>query len=357
MHPAHPPTDGVGLGTLPFSPPELVDPTKPFSFPVDVFSLGATLYQCITGREPYRGSRPVEMILHVRNGGLWAWEENERLGRIGTADNTPATSALASPYPSAWHDDAVNQLVPSVYPDQSLRRAGSLRVPMRPSRGGGSNMHGPLSTSFERPRLNRVGSAESIKASDDVVAGDNSSESPSAIKLWHNWVKGGGGAHRKHGSKLGPIERLLRSDDEPPSPPMSPSSAGHGSATGAVSRSSSLRSVMSRAPSLRSPTYRNPTSPTGYLVSPAGSPTVPCPLSVSPTAATTVEPSPAYSDGAPAMFFLGGDCQRVPDDVRDVIRAMLDPVPEMRPTASDVVGAWDQLCVGVDENEDAEGED
>jgi len=47
------------------------------------------------------------------------------------------------------------------------------------------------------------------------------------------------------------------------------------------------------------------------------------------------------------MYFLGGG--RVPEDVRDVLRAMLEPAPEARPTASELVSAWETLAVGVDE--------
>lgn len=285
IHPSHPPTDGVGLGTLPFSSPELVDASAPFSFPADIFALGATLYQCLTGREPYRGSRPVEMMHHVRNGSLWVWAERERLSLVGTASNTPS----GSPYPSA-RDEPVTVTV---------KRGGSLRVPSK--------------------ELRRVGSVESLKAADDVMG--SYTPSPSGVKLWHQWKARG----TKRPGDL--IDRLIRPDDQPPSPPASPTL----SRTGSLRKPSSPLSRTASRPSPTSPMW--PPSPAGYAAVPATVPEGDFAL---------------YEDGSPAMFFLG-EPVRVPDDVRDVIRAMLDPDPEGRPTASEIICAWDELKVGVED--------
>lgn len=175
VHPSHPPMDGVGLGTLPFSAPELVDPGRQFSFPIDIFALGATLYHCITGREPYRGCRGVEMMHHVRKGDLWEWEERVRLGLVGDEVNL-----RGSPYPSAWREA----------PMDGIRRGGSLRVP----------------PSQSRPSLNRMSSAESLRASNDVNA--NGTASPSGVKLWATtWVKS------PVTTTPGPIDALLEGDN------------------------------------------------------------------------------------------------------------------------------------------------
>lgn len=112
IHPSHPPTDGIGLGTLPFSAPELVDPDRSFAFPVDVFALGATLYQCLSGTEPFRGLRSVEMMHQVRRGGLWDYEDRERFNQIRDWKSTPS--------PSAWREE------------QAVKRGGSLRLPTKP---------------------------------------------------------------------------------------------------------------------------------------------------------------------------------------------------------------------------------
>lgn len=138
IHPVSPPTDGLGLGTLPFSPPELVDPTRSFSFPVDMFSLGATLYQCLSGAEPYRGIRPVEMMHHVRKGSLWMHEERARMARM---DPNADDVANGSPFPSAWRADGQID-------DRQPRRAGSLRLPL---------------SSPHRPRFGRMPSNETLR--------------------------------------------------------------------------------------------------------------------------------------------------------------------------------------------------
>ncbi|CAK9779764.1 kinase-like protein [Cutaneotrichosporon oleaginosum] len=291
IHPEHPPTDGVGLGTLPFSPPELVDPTAPFSFPVDIFALGATLYQCLTGREPYRGARPVEMMHYVRNGGLWQWLERDRLARVGTQG---FFSATASPYPSAWRADPLPGTGAGA--GAEVRRGGSLRVP---------HSHTPsLSVDIPSTPLKRVGSAESIVASTD--AGRSAEDSPAGVRLWAAW---------HHGRHNG-VDRLL---SEHPSPPRSP-----------VSRASSIRSPLRHV---------------------HGPDTNAQPEAVSPPLAAA-----GYADGAPAMFFLGAGTEgaaRVPDAVRDVLRAMMEPAPEGRPGATEILGVWDEVGVGVGEDEEA----
>ena len=43
----------------------------------------------------------------------------------------------------------------------------------------------------------------------------------------------------------------------------------------------------------------------------------------------------SYADGAPALILPGGD--RLPDALRELIRAMVSPQPEDRPLASQVL--------------------
>lgn len=270
----------MGLGTLPFSPPELVDPNQSFSFPVDIFAFGATLYQCITGREPFRGTRAIEMMHHVRKGRLWVCEETERLARIGSTSESTA----GSPYPSAWRDRE----------ESGLRRAGSLRVP----------------TSGHRPRLGRVSSAESLRASEDVVV-SQSRDAPAGVKLWANWLSTDGQAQD-------PVTRLLaESDDDTPQ--------------ASVSRQPSLRSGHSR----QSSTSVSPTSPHTHNRAQSHDRAVELHLA---------ELGVPYADGSPAMMFLDGR-ERVPEEIREVIRAMVFPAPEQRPTASELKRLWETLGV------------
>ena len=282
IHPSQPPTDGLGLGTLPFSPPELIDPNQCFSFPVDIFALGATLLQCLTGREPFRGLRTVEMMYHVRKGGLWDWEERERLIRIGAS--TDDASVAGSPYPSAWRAQQ----------SDGVRRAGSLRVQMGDS----------------RPRLARMSSAESLLALDDVVDGPHSAQSPSGIRLWAKWAK-----RQQTSSGHDAMLLLLNEGGDATSTNLPPDSKRWSAPT---SRQSSLPSPLS--PGRDADTIR--------VVS--GAP---------------------YRDGSPGMSFLDGK-SRVTEDIREVLKAMLDPVPGERPTAKEVRQIWDDMHVGEEDRED-----
>ncbi|GHJ88733.1 hypothetical protein NliqN6_5135 [Naganishia liquefaciens] len=74
-----PPRDGIGLGTVAYASPEIVDPSqdRAFSFPSDMFAFGVTMRQCMTGREPYEGLRTVELMYHVRKGNYWEWQARQ----------------------------------------------------------------------------------------------------------------------------------------------------------------------------------------------------------------------------------------------------------------------------------------
>lgn len=289
----------MGLGTLPFSAPELVDPAASFGFAVDIFALGATLYQCLTGREPYRGSRPVEMMHLVRRGGLWTWLERERLARIDTEESAPA-----SPYPSAWRTDPM-----PCDTGAGVRRTGSLRVPLRHS----SVKRSPLrkDSAEEERKLSRVGSAESLQASADAQVEDGAS--PAGVRLWAAWQRGGGND----------IDRLL-------SPTRPPTGDRH---SRCGSDSWRDKEVLSGSPLPRSPTSPQ-TSSSLYARGQRSQ------LDSPPS----LEPPAAYSDGAPALMYLGGG--RVAEDVREVLRTMLDADEDGRPTADELVAEWGRLGVG-----------
>ncbi|WWD09223.1 hypothetical protein V865_007345 [Kwoniella europaea PYCC6329] len=395
IHPAHPPTDGLGLGTLPFSPPELVDPTQTFSFPVDIFALGATLYQCLTGREPFRGIRTVEMMHHVRKGGLWAYEERERFQRVGNEDGV---STAGSPYPSAWRGYSNTSTTGAGYPSGSgnvtvglgggVRRAGSLRVPPSYSREHLAasvivDGHGHGVTSG-KPKLKRMTSAESIRASDEAT----NSESPSGVKLYANWVKSGPYTNSTSTSNMstpGPgldaVTRLLSDEDE-----LDVTSPTYG-----ISRNNSIslrqsqedRSSLNRSTSLKttSPTTTTTTATSMTMNTsdlPKGMMTVQLPTPTSPSSdhlppmdqindllrgdnnrqqqvSSLVSLNEAYQDGSPSMLFLDGS-ERVSEEIRNVLKNMLNPFPENRMTALEVRMYWDELGLGLEDDEDGEEE-
>ncbi|OCF73627.1 serine/threonine protein kinase [Kwoniella mangroviensis CBS 8886] len=386
IHPAHPPTDGLGLGTLPFSPPELVDPTQTFSFPVDIFALGATLYQCLTGREPFRGIRTVEMMHHVRKGGLWAYEERERFQRVGNEDGM---STAGSPYPSAWRGYSNTSTTGAGYPSGSgnvtvglgggVRRAGSLRVPPSYSREhlAASVIADGHGVAGAKPKLKRMTSAERLRASDEAT----SSESPSGVKLYANWVKSGPYANSTSTSNMstpGPgldaVTRLLSDDDE-----LDVTSPTYG-----ISRNSSTSLQKSQAQedrlSLKGSTSLKSESPTTIMTMntsdlPKGMMTVQLPTPTSPCSdhlpsmdqindlltennsvrQHQISLNEAYQDGSPSMLFLDGS-ERVSEEIRNVLKNMLNPFPENRMTALEVRMYWDELGLGLEDDDDDDGE-
>ncbi|KAK8865811.1 hypothetical protein IAR55_000958 [Kwoniella newhampshirensis] len=406
IHPAHPPTDGLGLGTLPFSPPELVDPNQTFSFPVDIFALGATLYQCITGREPFRGSRMIEIMHHVRKGGLWAYEERERLHRVGNDDGV---SIDGSPYPSAWRGAASTM---SGLSQAGVRRTGSLRVPPSYSRDqistvtfdglppyGGTAAGG----SNAKPKLKRMTSTESIRASDEV----ENSESPSGVKLWANWIKNGSAISSSSGGSGGSAGlgrdavALLLSEGDDFACSISPTAGicrassmrraqesrlattatmAGGSAKGSSTSTSSANTSPIDPPPVSDITGSNYIRPAQIdltLPSPISAPIsqIPTPPSLSTTTSTLAIPgllegnydvaeaketlrqlTEPYDDGSPAMLFLDSS-DRVRAEVREVLRGMLEPDQRLRLTAREVRERWDALSVGVGEDDEGDEEE
>lgn len=116
-----PPHDGIGLGTVAYSSPEIVDPSpdRAFSFPSDMFAFGVTMRQCMTGREPYEGLRTVELMYHVRKGNYWEWQARQISNQVPVS---PVTLRLQA----AIGSDGVRR-------SESLREPGRRRASIRPS--------------------------------------------------------------------------------------------------------------------------------------------------------------------------------------------------------------------------------
>jgi serine/threonine protein kinase len=55
------------LGTPEYMPPELGEPNCPVSFSMDVYALGVILFECLTGRVPFRGASPVQTLLMAQS--------------------------------------------------------------------------------------------------------------------------------------------------------------------------------------------------------------------------------------------------------------------------------------------------
>lgn len=99
-NPSDPPRDGLGLGTPAYCAPELSRATgglgaTSFSYPIDIFSLGAVLYSLATGYEPFSKARSVVEMLH-RKRLFFESEENDRASRLAVEAGSNPNSQPAS---------------------------------------------------------------------------------------------------------------------------------------------------------------------------------------------------------------------------------------------------------------------
>ncbi|KAJ1341400.1 hypothetical protein BSLG_004020 [Batrachochytrium salamandrivorans] len=93
-------TNGLGRGTLAYSAPDLFNSTTAYSFPVDMYSLGVTLYALISGCEPFGLARTsVHMMVGIQRGFFESGMQHSRIfsgpsqrggGRSGEVMDDPA---------------------------------------------------------------------------------------------------------------------------------------------------------------------------------------------------------------------------------------------------------------------------
>ena len=277
------PTDGIGRGTPPYSSPEMVDPcpTRTFGYASDVFSFGATMYSLITGSEPFRGVRSIELMWNVRKGRFWEWEERARVMRVGqvvlpvtptTPGSTRTTVPITSPPP--------RMMGHFTHAAEGIRRTGSLRESVLSDR-----------KTLERPKLPRMSSSELLLVAPDTnplngshpnVACSRPDEQDTARDLFSLASR-----VQTQGSGQG--------DDGPDK----------------RARAKSLRIDTRLSNSLGKNDQAMPST-----------------ISIPP-----IEP---YSDGTPAMMHLNG-LDRVEEVVWRVLKRMVDPVPEKRGTPQELL--------------------
>lgn len=287
------PTDGIGRGTPPYSSPEMVDPcpTRTFGHASDVFSFGATMYSLITGCEPFRGVRSIELMWNVRKGRFWEWEERARLMRVGQVGvpltpSTPGSTTTTVPVVSSPPSRAIGQFNHASHAD-GVRRTGSLRESVLSDR----------KARLDRPKLPRMSSSELL-----IVTSDTS---PTSVS--HPDVVSAGGRDTP------PVQRETARD--------------------LFSLASRIQTQGSGRPD--DITVESKKEKARYLrIDTRLSNSVGRSEPASSSALTSMLPVEAYSDGTPAMMHLNG-LDRVEEAVWRTLRRMVDPVPQNRGSARD----------------------
>jgi serine/threonine protein kinase len=274
-NPENLPTDGIGRGTPPFSSPEMVDPspTRPFGYASDMFSFGATMYSLITGTEPFRGVRSIELMWNVRKGRFWEWEERARLMNVGktTLPVTPTTPSSTSSTPAGRQPNTLlspRTTAQTVSSTDRVRRSGSLRETVLSDRN-----------SFVRPKLPRMSSSELL------ITPEVSPSDTSRLQV----VVGGNSSNKS-------MEDILR-----PSTSMPPELKEGRERAKSLIIDTKLSNAISRQLDLGSPVFGH----------------------------ETIE---SYTDGTPAMMHVNGR-DRVDEVIWSVLRRMVDPVPDNRGSA------------------------
>ncbi|WFC95584.1 hypothetical protein MBRA1_002235 [Malassezia brasiliensis] len=304
---AVPATDCLTVGTPAYSAPELFtssrwtpsegqDPTHPaLSFTLDVFSLGVLLYSLATGVEPSRHVHGIMAMRH-RQYQFFQSEEEDRIERMALPLRDGGLR------PRDMHRDA------------SLGRSASKRSSSTSSFGvsdaavdrlldPASPVHGVVSkTRQASPEAAALLRTKSLSATEKAPHNTQRTHAthldvpgrPCTLERASSDVRSSAAVGRAHA--LGDLPETL--SPTPASPPSTRASS---------------------AASTRSVTHGSPPRRTA---SPDTS-----------DARATVDRQP-YQDGAPALILPGGG--RLPDAVRTLIQQMVSPIPEERPTASQV---------------------
>ncbi|KAN0064546.1 hypothetical protein ACQY0O_002174 [Thecaphora frezii] len=141
-NPNDPPTDGMGLGTPAYGAPELSRATggpgaSSFSWPIDIYSLGAVLYSLATGVEPFSNARSVVEILQ-RKKAFFESEENARADRLAVeGGSNPASSAASRSNSMRGRRRDTSDDAPCFSPGSVSRSLASLLLPASPIMGSG----------------------------------------------------------------------------------------------------------------------------------------------------------------------------------------------------------------------------
>uniref|UniRef100_V5EXD7 Protein kinase n=2 Tax=Kalmanozyma brasiliensis (strain GHG001) TaxID=1365824 RepID=V5EXD7_KALBG len=375
-NPSDPPRDGLGLGTPAYCAPELSRATggptaTTFSYPIDIFSLGAVLYSLATGYEPFSKARSVVEMLH-RKRLFFESEENDRASRLAVEAGSNPNSAPASRRSSLrGRHSTSNEAASSAQLVSSLNRL----------------LHQPTSPTHMRRQTSSdsIDSVASSITSITTISGRNAtslavarllepSDEPRGLLEDPNLprrsslLRDAGGSDVRRCASTGGKKAMAagmvgmqrsQAAGETSSPstavPTPPSAITRFAALESTSRPDWLRRRSSYGDELKSA----PTS-TATLLAPAApivehstasnpsrlrsmfapvSPATPSPTSPQPSHPYEaqfheVDDARAYDDGHPAIVLPGGG--RLPDWTRELLRLMLQADPAARPTAVQV---------------------
>lgn len=305
---AVPATDCLTVGTPAYSAPELFtssrwmpsegqDPTHPaLSFTLDVFSLGVLLYSLATGVEPSRHVHGMIAMRH-RQYQFFQSEEEDRIER------------MALPH----RDGGLRPR--DVRRDAPVGRSASQRSSSTSSFGvsdaavdrlldPASPVHGVVS--------------KTRQASPDAAALLRTKSLSATDKASHN------------------TQRTFTTHLDAPGRPCTleraTSDVRSSAAVGRARALDDLPETLSPMPASPASTRASSAAST-RSVGHGSSPQRTASPDTSPDARATPDRRP-YADGAPALILPGGG--RLPDAVRTLIQQMVSPIPEERPTASQV---------------------
>ncbi|PWN97424.1 kinase-like protein [Tilletiopsis washingtonensis] len=324
--PSSPLLDGAGLGTPAYGAPELTRGAAPagaagFSYPVDVWSMGAVLYSLATGVEPFARSRSMIDMLY-RKRVFFESEENDRVARLSATRPTVRREGST---------DSIESVASSILVDNGRTGASVRSIAMllddAPFKGLLSSPAGQPTGLLDAERNGTAASGHQRRAS----MGKTPQKLGRAAYL---------NAPRR---PVGTLRRTTSYGDQSSSDasPQADDNGGNdgdaGRTDGAGAGSGVTRSADSKlAPSALSPPHSPPSAAQGMYNTPSGLPAL-----LDEMQAEEEEDLRPYRDGSPALILPGGG--RLPDAARALLERMLSTDPSLRPTAKQVVAALSAL--------------
>lgn len=320
-----PVTDCYSVGTPAFRAPELFhiwswspdddqgQAHPALSYTLDIFSLGVLLYSLATGVDPSQRAKSV-MAIRQRQKHFFVSEEDDRMERLSFQDPRTPSPSGSRPRSQSQLRSSLDIQHPPGSPDllSSLENSFSLS-------GIQDNLLDQLLDPTPMPK--------------GVVIPPTHTPSTLTVPPMKRATSFSPGSRKSDANALG---RCASLSSEPKS--TRPSRRYLSGSYLQVPHSEKLQALGQEEP--QSTNKMHLALPTSSPPSPLSSSFIP----LSPR--SNDEPDMrSYADGAPALILPGGD--RLPDALRDLIRAMVSPQPEDRPLASQVLFAlnnFDSLC-------------